>query len=509
MIISRTKNATRNIFFGIIARIYSLICPFILRTIMIYSLGVEYVGLNGLFISLLQVLNLSELGVGSAMVFSMYKPIAENDTSKICALLYLYKKYYFYIGYFILIIGSLLTPFIPYFVNGKIPDDINIIYIYIINLCSTVLSYWLFAYKNSLIVAHQRLDIIEKISLFSNTFLYLFQILVLIYLKNYYYYVFLLLFHQVFTNIITAFISERLYPYYKATGDLSISEVNQIKGKIKDLFTAKFGGIIQSSSDAIIISSFLGLAILGKYNNYYIILTGVFSFICILFNSILAGIGNSIIVETTEKNYNDFLLLFHLTEWIVTVCASCFICLYQHFISLWVGTDNLLEFPVVIGLVIYFVCITINQMLCVYKDASGIWHQDRYRPLVVALINLFLNLITVKWLGLYGVVLSTVISMSFVGIPWLIYNIFTVVFKKSLKFFAAKFFAYNVSSVFICVINYFFSSSFIGLSWYTFVIKLLTVVFFSNFLFVCFYCKTKEFYNAMLRIKLIAKQRIC
>ena len=159
MKIERTRNAKRNMLVGWTQSILSMLFPFVTRTAMIYSLGVEYLGLNSLFTSVISVLNLAELGVGSAMVFSMYKPIAENNEKKICALMNLYKIYYRIIGVVIAIIGIALIPVLPYLIHGDVPSGINVYILYLLNLASTVFTYWLFGYKNCLFSAHQRIDI--------------------------------------------------------------------------------------------------------------------------------------------------------------------------------------------------------------------------------------------------------------------------------------------------------------------------------------------------------------
>ena len=145
MKIERTKNAARNVVFGVVLKIYALALPFVMRTAMIYWLGVEYLGLNSLFTSVLQVLNLAELGVGSAMTFSMYKPIAEDDCDKICALMNLYHFYYRVIGGVVLVGGVAVLPFLPHLITGSIPADINLYVIYLMNLFGTVITYFLFA----------------------------------------------------------------------------------------------------------------------------------------------------------------------------------------------------------------------------------------------------------------------------------------------------------------------------------------------------------------------------
>ena len=304
--IERTKNATRNIVFGVILKAYQILVPFLMRTAMIYLMGVQYLGLNSLFTSVLQVLNLAELGVGSAMIYSMYRPIAEDDDEKICALMKLYRTYYRAIGLVIAIVGCILTPFVPELISGEIPKGLNIYILYLLNLGATVLSYWLFAYKNSILQAHQRTDIVSKATLITSTIQYILQILVLWFFRNYYLYVIVMLITQAVTNIVTAVVADKLYPQFKPKGDIPNKEVKQINQRIKDLFTAKLGAVVIGSADTIVISAFLGLTTLAIYQNYYFILNSICGFITVIFSAITAGIGNSLVTESTEKNYNDF-----------------------------------------------------------------------------------------------------------------------------------------------------------------------------------------------------------
>lgn len=431
MKIERTKNASRNILFGVILKIYQVLVPFLMRTAMIYFMGVQYLGLNSLFTSILQVLNLAELGVGSAMVYSMYKPIAEDDETTICALMRLYRLYYRVIGLVIAVVGLLLTPFIPKLISGDLPPELNIYVLYLLNLAVTVLSYWLFAYKNSLLQAHQRTDVTSKVSLVTNTIQYVLQFLVLVTIKNYYVYVLVSLATQALTNIITAIVATKMYPDFHPVGKLPKAQVQDINHRIRDLFTSKLGGVIVNSADTVVISAFLGLTMLAIYQNYYYILTSVIGFVGIAFQSCTAGIGNSVIVESEEKNFADLKKFTFLIAWIAGFCTCCFLCLYQPFMEIWVGEDLMLGFSAVICFCVYYFVYEINQLLNTYKDAAGIWHEDRFRPLVTALSNLFMNLIMVQFWGVYGVLLSTVLSTLFVGMPWLLHNLFTVLFDKS------------------------------------------------------------------------------
>ena len=187
MVINRTKNAINGTVSGVVLKILQILFPFIIRTIFIKTLGVEYLGLNSLFTSILQVLNLAELGVSSALVFSMYKPIVEDNTETICALMNLYKKYYRIIGLVVLLAGIIVLPFLPLLINGNTPQDVNLYIIYLMSLAATVLSYWLFAYKGSLFSAHQRNDIISLITICVSLITYIVQIFSIVLFKNYYF----------------------------------------------------------------------------------------------------------------------------------------------------------------------------------------------------------------------------------------------------------------------------------------------------------------------------------
>ena len=504
----RTHNAVRNMSFGFILKVYQMVCPFILRTAMIYTLGLEYVGLNSLFSSILQVLNLTELGVGSAMVYSMYKPLAEGDDETICCLMNLYKKYYRIIGIIIAFIGVLLTPIIPKLVSQDLPEALNLFYLYWLNLGYTAISYWLFAYKQSVLIASQRTDVYHKVTLVVNTVTYIIQFLLLLVFKNYYLYLIAMLLGQVLINITTAIISTKMFPKYKARGTLALEKVKAINTRIRDLFTSKVGAVIQNSADSIVISAFLGLTILAKYNNYYYIMNSIFGIIAMLLQSCLAGIGNSIVTESSEKNYNDMKRMTFIAEWLIGVCCCCLLCLYQPFMVIWVGEENTLSIGIVVCICIYFFTIATNQMLCIYKDASGMWHEDRFRPLLTALLNLLLNLSTVKFLGLFGVILSTVISMMFFGTPWLLRNLFTVVFKRDMKEYLGRLFLYiSVTCVgcFICfnICDLVVVSGIIGV-----VLRLLICIFGMNFIMVLLYHRLEEFSEAIALANRITKGRL-
>lgn len=433
MKLERTKNAQKNIAVGMVLKVYQMVMPFLMRSAMIHFMGIQYLGLNSLFTSVLHILNLAELGVGSAMVFSMYKPIVEDDTQTICALMGLYRKYYRIIGLLIGVVGAALTPLIPHLIEKGVPENLNIYVLYLLNLGSTVLTYWLFAYKNCLLSAHQRTDVASTVTMITTTVQYAIQLLVMIVWENYYIHIIVALATQALNNIITAIVTTKMYPQYMPKGKLPKEQTKNINRRIRDLFTGKLGNVILTSADSVVISAFLGVTVLAIYQNYYFIVTSVIGIVEIILQSITAGLGNSYVTETKEKNYKDLQKFTFLFTWLLGVCVCCFLGLYQPFMRLWLRRDYwLLDYGAVICFAVYFFVYCMNRLLNVYKDAAGLWHEDRFRPLLTALVNLGLNLLLINVWGIYGVLLSTVVSMVFVGMPWLLHNIFTMFFPKEL-----------------------------------------------------------------------------
>ncbi len=426
---NRTRNAGRNMFFGLLLNLYRTLIPFVIRTVMIWKLGEEYTGLNGLFSSLLQLLSLAELGVGAAMVYSMYRPVAEGDQARICALLGLYRRYYRRIGLFILGLGAALTPAVPRLIHGDLPGDMNIYVLYLLSLMSTVVSYWLFAYRTSLLTVHQRTDLASKLEIVSKTVQVILQLYVLIVLENYYLFLAAEILSKIILNLMTGWLTRRLYPSFKPAGSLAREEEKAVNLRIRDLFSSRFAAKVTEEADAIVISAFLGLVALARYQNYFLVMAAVIRIFEVIFSSVMSGLGNSLILEAEEKNYRNLQKFTFLFLWLLAFASPCFLCLYQPFIRLWLGEGALMPMALVFCLTIYFFIYEVNRLLNTFKDAAGLWREDKWRPLTSALVNIVLNLATVRIWGLYGVILSTVAAFGLVEIPWLLRNLFRYLFQ--------------------------------------------------------------------------------
>lgn len=456
MKLERIKNAARNIVFDGILEMTNMLFPFAIRSVMLHFLGTEYLGLNGLFKSLLTFLNLAELGVGSAMVFSMYKPIAEDDTPVICALLRLYRTLYRIIGLAIGTVGILLIPVLHVFIRDELPAGMNLYVLYLMNLGNTVLTYWLFAYRSSLLQAHQRRDVISKVSLAVRLTEYVLKILILIFWRSYYLYLAVQLLCQIAVNLLTAVCASRMYPRYAPTGKLPKEKTLDIFRRVRDLFTSKLSATVFDSADTLVISSFMGLTVLAVYQNYYFIITALRMMLVVVLNACMAGVGNKLVMESREANYRDLERITLLFGWLLCVSSSMLLCLYQPFMQIWMGRDNMLGTGFVFCFAIYYYSMGANKLLNMFKDSAGIWRKDRWRPLTAALVNLGLNLATVRWLGLYGVLLSSVVSIVFIQIPWLFRNLFEEVFPcENRGRFVRLFCAVTAAALLSCAASWF------------------------------------------------------
>ena len=430
---NRLKNVKRNIGWGAINSAVAILLPFLTRTAIIYSIGIEYTGLNTLFHSVLQILSFAELGVGSALVYSMYKPMAEGDDDKVCALLAFYRKCYFIIGIIMLSLGLILLPFIDYLIAGDVPCDINVKMLFIIYMVDNVIGYLFYIYKSALFSASQRVDWISRINIVVQISKSIIQVVGVTLFRSYYIYAIALPVTTMLNNLLIHFMANYQFPQYKCAGKLAANEISDIKTKIGGMFFQKIGSIILSSADTVVISAFLGLKVLGIYNGYYYIITALTSVLAILHRSLIPSVGNSLVKESKEKNYRDFQKFHFLYVWIVSWFCTCLLCLYQPFIRLWQGADNMLPMSLVVLFAVYFFTWHSADMSHIYREALGRWWEGKFIPLISSLINLGLNLIMVRFIGLYGILLSTIISIVFINVPFIAYVIFKFYFEDISK----------------------------------------------------------------------------
>ena len=505
---SRTKNTIRNIMTGFINKFVVLIFPFFIKTIIIQKLGSEYLGLNGLFTSILQVLNLTELGFSSAIIFSMYKPIAKHDTKTICALLNFYKKIYRTIGLIILIIGLLILPFLSKLIQGTYPANIDIYLLYLIYLFNTVISYLMFAYKSSLLVAHQRNDIVNNINTIVFIIQYIIQIFILLILKNYYAFIIVQTFTTIINNILIAYISKKKYPKYICQGSIDKDSKNSIKKRVSGLMIQKICETTRNSLDSIYISSLLGLNIVAIYNNYYSIMCAVTGMLGIITTSMISSTGNSIVTENIQKNYENMRKFNFIYMWLSGICTVCLLCLYQPFMEIWMGTKYMFSLNVVICFCVYFYTLKMGDIRAVFHDANGLWYEAKYRAIIETVLNIVLNYILGIKFGVIGIIMATEISLFFVNFLYGSSIVFRYYFKNNkLKEFYFDHLKYILTTIIIAIITYKICS-FIKISGFLeLLVKGIICLLLSNIIYIVVYYRTKIFNDSLLFIKKVIPKK--
>lgn len=451
---NRTRNSIRNIFFATVDRLVTLLVPFVIRTIMIKTLGPEYLGLSNLFASILTVLSLAELGVGSAMVYAMYRPVAEDDKTAISALLKLYRTIYRFIGGFILTVGLALMPFLRSLINGDIPAELNLYIVYLLSLAQTVFSYFFGAYKSSLLTAMQREDINSSASTISHTVVYVCAIVGLLTTRNYYLYAALFPIGTVMENLIRSYVVDKHYGEYLCFGRVSRKTQITISRKVLALIGHKVGWVVSGSIDTLCISASLGLSMIAVYGNYNYIANSLFMLLVPLNGGIRASVGNSLVLEDTQKNYRDFITFNFLYMLLTSVCCACLVALYQHFIRMWVGAEYLMGFDMVILFTAYFYVRNSRQTVVTYKDAAGVWEEDALNPYAEGLVNLVLSIVLVRVMGIQGVILATIISVLFVALPWQSILVLKKVFHVKCDAYIARYAYYTLATVAACFAGY-------------------------------------------------------
>lgn len=452
----RVKYATKNITFGWIGNIVTLLLGAILRQIFIERLGDTLLGVNDYYTTILTVLSLAELGIGTAFNYSLYGPVARNDIEKVKSYMLLYKKAYMTIAGVITVLGIALAPFLKYLIKDPGSNswrDLTIYYF--IFLFNTVSTYFV-AYKYSLVNAQQKNYIQTNIMTATKAITVLLQIAGLYIFSNFYLYLLTSAAIELIQKIFVSFYLNRLYPYLKEkeVEKLSKEEVEGIGKQTKALIFHKVGDMARLQTDSAIIAAFIDVTTVGFVGTYNYVISSVSNFVNIIFNSVLSGFGNLIATESKEKQYLMFRVYRFLACWVYGFSAIGFYLLLTPLITLWVGAERILP-DMVIG------CIMIDYyfkgeriVLSNYKTAAGVFEQDKYLALIQGAVNLVISIVLVQRIGLTGIYIGTIISGLIANItkPFIIYK---VCFSKNAAVYfwdSAKYVGVNAIALLIAML---------------------------------------------------------
>jgi hypothetical protein len=446
MRLARTQNTVRNTAWGAIYRAIALVGPFVIKTLIIKKIGMEYSGLNTLFNSILTVLNLANLGFSSSLVYTMYDAVAREDTEAICAMINFFRKVYRTIGFVILGMGLAVMPFLPQLVGEECPPDANLYVMFSLYLSATVLDYVLFGYVNAIFSAYQREDTRLKIMAVRYIFQYALQIAILAIFKDFYLYLITLPLMVIPNSIANYYAAKKHYPQIRCVGSPDKSVKKSIYHRVQTLFGHTVGNTLLVNVDSILLSSFLGLSVQSLYSNYFYILTAVNGVVEIITNGARAGIGNKLIVDTEEENHKLFLSISYGWIALIGLCATFMLCLYQPFIGgIWIGAEGLMDDRFMIFMVLFFYCWMFRVLQLTYRDAAGLWTKDWAKPIVAMILKLSLSLLLVGLLDdAIGVIIPTIIVLSSVHFPWEAWVLYKYLFHRSWTVYLKKVLFYTV-----------------------------------------------------------------
>ena len=449
----RTRNTIRNIFFSFLNMALTTLLAFFSRIIFARVLSQEYLGVSGLFTSILTVLSLAELGIGDAICYSLYEPLAKRDTEKVKALMQFYGKIYRLIGFGILLLGILLLPVYPLMIGQTVTiDHLNVIYLLFV--LNTSVSYF-GVYKKNLIIYDQH----EYIANLNNLIFYgariVTQSILLIITKNYIVYLIIQVAFTILENISISCKADHSYPFLKEKSkiEIPVQEIRKIKKNTYAIMLQKIGDALLNSMDNILLSRLFGLVVAGVYSNYCLVFNSLGEIIWRLFTSAAASIGNLNASESTEKLYSSFKASFFINAYFAGLMACCVTASMQTFIKVAFGEKYLLGMGTLMALVVSFYLNRMRSATTSFRSATGVFYHGRYMTLIQAVINIFASIICATYFGVTGIFIGTSISIlttTFWLEPMLLYK---YIFERPLvEYFSiyAKYLIHTIVCTALC-----------------------------------------------------------
>ncbi|WP_026503654.1 lipopolysaccharide biosynthesis protein [Butyrivibrio sp. NC3005] len=495
---------------GFVSYIYitivTTILPFIVRTLIIHYIGMEYAGVGNLFSSILSIINMADLGIDSAILFYMHKPYANGNIIQIKRLLNIFRKFYLMVGSFIILFGIITIPFIHKFIlNSQYPSDVNLEIIYSLYLLSFAIPYLFGSYKIVIFKVDQRAEFAYFFGGTAAAIMYIVQMVIIVFYRDFFIYSLAMLVAPIINIIFINICFYKKYTIYKSEGNIEKSFIPQFIKKVSAIGLSKIRTMSRNSFDSIIISSFAGLILLAQYQNYYLLISVVEMVIASVKNAIIPSWGNGVALESKESNYGVLKNYTFIIGGVSTVCASVLLNLYQPFIKLWVGSKYLLPYYTVVLFCFYAYIRSMASICETLREVTGIWWEGSYFYIIDVVVNICLDIVLVRKIGIAGAILASIITLLFINIPSDIYYIFKYYFKMQLKSYILiliKSFVCTFLVVFIC---YYACQKIVVLNLLGLLLKMLLSAIVSLLLYILLNLRNKELYSFLNIIKKFLK----
>ena len=503
---SRTINTIRNATVNLAARMCTMICAFVIRTIFLKYFGEQYTGVSTLFTDILNILSFTELGIGAAISYAFYKPVAQGDDLRIAQLMKLCKYIYRIISVSVLLIGLAFTPFIGYFVKN-VPDiKESITKIYLLYVIKTSLSY-LLIYKSTLIIAKQKQYVVtatESAIVLAKTIL---DVFLLIISKNFMVYLYIEIVSVLITNLLISILANRELNDAVPPKNVKIhrNDFKSLFKNVKDVFIYKINGIVLNSTDSLIISNAIDISTVTYISNYNLIFNAINNIAYQIISALTASVGNLAILKTQKEQQDVFetinLLCFSISSIVITGLWLC----TNHFIEIIWGKQYVLSTGIVLLLCANLYITIMYMAVDVFRMANGIFHKGRLRPLVTAILNLIISIIAVRYLGLLGVLLGTVLSRVLTQVWYDPKLVFNIVFQGSVKPYYLKYTIYTFTIILCCICGNFIENSINANALISLVVGFIFAILINILAISIFYKKTTEYAAVIKYLKNIFK----
>lgn len=445
----RTKESIKNISVSLLSQIIVILLGFISRKVFLDSLGSEYLGINGLMTNVLSMLGLVESGIGVSIVYNLYKPLAEKDEKKVISLIQLYKKTYIILALIVLAVSICIYPIMIKITKSDISYQ-YITIVYFIFVFKNILSY-LYAHKWSLINADQKGYVLARINIIFTIVTLGVRIIILNITKSYILYLSIEIIIIMIQNVFNSHVVDKYYPYIKSKEKIELDKATKdnIVKNVKALFLHNIGGYCVNGTDNILISIFINLKTVGLYSNYTMVIGQLGNLVTPILGGINASVGNLIATESKDKSYEVFKVTYLVNFWIYSFCVIFLFNLLEPFINWWIGIGFLIDKLTFVVVLVNFYITGMRISISTFKNKAGIFVQDKYMPLIEAVINLGTSILLVRYFGLAGIFMGTTIStlcIVFWNVPRLVYK---NVFNKPLKEYFIRYIKYIVITLII------------------------------------------------------------
>lgn len=446
---TRTEYSVLNMLTGLGGYFLNTVIGYICRIIFVRCLAAEYLGINGLFSNILSMLSLVELGIGSAMGYALYQPLAKDDKEKITSLMALYKKSYNIIGIVVALLGIMMIPLLQYIIVKPQQIVENIYIIYLVYLFNTASSYF-FSYRSALLIAAQKNYIVSGVNYAITTIVSIIQIPILLITQNFMIYLICQSIGVFINNVIVSMWAKHDYPYIekKNVKPITKKEKRQMAVNIKALTINKIAAMLVNNTDNIVITYFNGLISTGVISNYTLLTGTLGSITSQLFNGITASVGNLNAVENNKKKYNFFRILNLANFWIYGWCCIGIFLVSGEIVKICFGQKFVLDMQIPLVLAINFYLVGMNNAVLIYKNAMGLFKYGQYLLILTAMINLVLDVILGKMWGMFGIFLATIIARVLTNTWYEPYAVFKYGLEKNFKEYIKIFLEYVVVLIF-------------------------------------------------------------